>query len=78
MKRLLLVLFVVFALLVPNAGDATLAAPGVVGAGVFSSMAESLSVRVVGLFDSDDLSLTDLGARSAAIADGAREGGLDL
>lgn len=68
MKRLLLVLVVVFALLVPNAGDAPLAAPGVVGAGVFSSMAESLSVRVVVLFDSDDLSLTDLGARSAAIA----------
>ncbi len=68
MKRLLLVLVVVFALLVPNAGDATLAAAGVVGAGVFSSMAESPSVRVVVLFDSDDLSLTDLGARSEAIA----------
>ena len=69
MKRFMLTLVVVGTLLLPNSGDAPLAAPGVVGASVFSAMAESASVRVVVLLDADDLSLTDLGARSKAIAE---------
>ena len=62
MKRLLFALALLAAFLLPQTGDAHMAAPGVVGASVLSSMAESPSVRVVVLFDGDDLSLTDLGA----------------
>lgn len=69
MKRLLFALALLAAFLLPQTGDAHMAAPGVVGASVLSSMAESPSVRVVVLFDGDDLSLTDLGARSKAIAE---------
>jgi subtilisin family serine protease len=67
-KRFRFALLLPAALLLPT-GDAHLAAPPVVGAAVFASMAESPSVRVIVLFDGDDLSLTDLGARSKAIAE---------
>ncbi len=76
MKRFLLAFVLVAASWLPNTGDAPLAAPRVVGASVFSAMTESPSVRVVVLFDSDDLSLTDLGARASAIAE-RREAVLD-
>jgi len=68
MKRFLLTLIVTLALFFSNEGDRSLAAPGVVSLGVLSAMAETPSVRVVVLFDGDDLSLTDLGARAQAIA----------
>ena len=76
MKRLLFTLVLLAALLLPEKGDARMTTPGVVGAAVLSSMTESPSVRVVVLFDGDDLSLTDLGARSQAIAE-RREAVLD-
>ena len=76
MKRFLFALLLPAALLLPNTGDAHMAAPGVVGASVLSAMAEELSVRVIVLFSGDDLSLTDLGARSKAIAE-RREAVLD-
>ncbi len=69
MKRSLFALFLLAAFLLPEAGDARMATPGVVGAAVLSSVAESPSVRVVVLFEGDDLSLTDLEARSQAIAE---------
>lgn len=76
MRRLPLVLLLLVALLVPNSGDAPMAAPGVVGSSVLSSMASEPSVRVIVLFDADDLSLTDLGSRSKAISS-RRDGVLD-
>ena len=76
MRRLPPVLILSVALLVPNSGDAPMAAPGVVGFSVLSSMATDPSVRVIVLFDADDLSLTDLGSRSKAIST-RREGVLD-
>jgi len=76
MKRFLFALFLLAAFLLPEAGDARMATPGVVGAAVLSSMAESPSVRVVVLFEGDDLSLTDLESRSQAIAE-RREAVLD-
>ena len=76
MNRFVLAVTLVVFLLLPNSGDAPLAAPGVIGASVFASMAESPTVRVIVLFDGDDLSLTDLGARSKAIAE-RRESVLD-
>ena len=76
MRRLPLVLLLLVALLVPNSGDAPMAAPGVVGSSVRSSMATEPSVRVIDLFDADDLSLTDLGSRSKAISS-RRDGVLD-
>lgn len=69
MKRSLFTLCLLAVFLLPEAGDARMATPGVVGAAVLSSMAESPSVRVVVLFEGDDLSLTDLSARSQAIAE---------
>lgn len=69
MKRFLLALILPAALLLPNTGDAHMAAPGVVGASVLSAMASEASVRVVVLFSGDELSLTDLGARAKAIAE---------
>lgn len=68
MKRLVLALILLAALLLPNAGDAPLAAPGVIGPGVYESLAESSTVRVVVLFEGDGLSLTDLGSRQRTIA----------
>lgn len=76
MKRFLVALAAAFILMFGSAGDAPLAAPGVVGAAVLSAMSSAPSVRVVVLFDGGDLSLTDLGARSKAIAT-AREAVLD-
>ena len=76
MKRLLVALTTASVLLFTRGGDASFAASGVVGMAVFSAMAESPSVRVVVLFDGADLSLTDLGARSQAIAQ-IREAVLD-
>ena len=76
MRRLPPVLILSVALLVPNSGDAPMAAPGVVGFSVLSSMATDPSVRVIVLFDADDLSLTDLGSRSKAIST-RRDGVLD-
>lgn len=76
MKRLLSVL-AALVLLVPNTGDAPMAAPGVVGASVIRSLAESPAVPVIVFFDAaEGLPLTDLGARSLAIAS-TREGVLD-
>lgn len=69
MKRLLFTLVLLAAFLLPETGDARMTTPGVVGAAVLSSMTESPSVRVVVLFDGDDLSLTDLGARAQSIAE---------
>ena len=69
MKRFLQALILPAALLLPNNGDAHMMTPGVVGASVLSAMAGEPSVRVVVLFEGDDLSLTDLGARSKAIAE---------
>lgn len=69
MKRFLFALLLPIALLLPNTGDARIATPEVVSASVLASMAESSSVRVIVLFDGDDLSLTDLGARAKAIAE---------
>ena len=69
MKRILLGLILAAVFLLPNTGDANMASASVVGASVFSSMAESPSVRVIVFFDAGDLSLTDLGARSQAIAE---------
>ena len=69
MKRFLFTLALPAALLLANNGDAHMAAPGVVGASVLSAMAEEQSVRVIVLFSGDDLSLTDLAARSKAIAE---------
>lgn len=69
MKRMLFAVVVLAAFLLPQNGDALPTASGVVSASVLSSMTESPSVRVVVLFDADDLSLTDLGARSKAIAE---------
>jgi subtilisin family serine protease len=69
MKRLAFAAIVVFAFLLPQTGDALVTTPGVVGASVLAEMAQSPMVRVVVLFDGDDLSLTDLGARSQAIAE---------
>jgi len=76
MKPSVVVSVLLAALLLPESGDARMVQPGVVGASVLSSIAESTSVRVVVLFESDDLSLTDLGARSRAIAE-RREAVLD-
>jgi subtilisin family serine protease len=76
MKRFLIPLLFVIALLLPNSGDAPLAASSVVSAAVLSQVAQSPNVRVVVLFNSDDLSLNDLGARSKAIAE-RREAVLD-
>ena len=69
MKRFLFVLILVAISFMPDTGDALMTTPGVVGSAVLASIAESPSVRVVVLFDGDDLSLTDLGARSQAIAE---------
>ena len=69
MKRTLLATAVTAALLVQNTGAARAKSPDVVGASVLASMADSSRVRVVVLFNGDDLSLTDLGARSKAIAE---------
>ena len=69
MNRPALALALVAFLMLPNSGDAPMASPGVIGAPVFAAMVESPSVRVIVLFDGDDLSLTDLGARSQAIAE---------
>ena len=57
MKRPLSVLVLLAAFLLPERGDARMATPGVVGASVLSSMVEAPSVRVIVLFDGDDLSL---------------------
>jgi subtilisin family serine protease len=76
MRRLPLLIFVLAALLLPNSGDAPMAAPGVVGSSVLASMAADPSVRVIVTFEGDDLSLTDLGARAAAIS-ARREAVLD-
>jgi len=76
MKRFLVALVLLAALLLPNTGDARMATPGVVGASVLSAMALEPRVRVIVLFEGDDLSLTDLGARSKAIAE-RREAVLD-
>ncbi|MEO5762064.1 MAG: S8 family serine peptidase [Vicinamibacteria bacterium] len=76
MKRFLTSVALAATLLLPNAGDAPMAAPGVVGSSVLSAMAQAPSVRVVVLFNGDDLSLTDLGTRSKAISE-RREGVLD-
>lgn len=73
MKRSFSALFLASALLVPNAGDAHGKTPDVLGASVLASIADSGMVRVVVLFNGDDLSLTDLGARSKSIAE-RREG----
>ncbi|MEO8500048.1 MAG: S8 family serine peptidase, partial [Vicinamibacteria bacterium] len=67
MKRFFFALVLPATLLLPHAGDAHMATPGVVSASVLSAMAVEPSVRVIVLFDGDDLSLTDLGARSQAI-----------
>jgi subtilisin family serine protease len=76
MKRYLFGLAAAAALFLPNSGDAPLAAPGVIGAGVVSSLATDGAVKVIVLFEGDDLSLTDLGARSKAIEE-RREAVLD-
>ena len=76
MKRASLALLVALALLLPNAGDVHAGLTSVVGASLQASIADVPSARVVVLFNGDDLSLTDLGARSKAIAD-RREAVLD-
>ncbi|MBK5255464.1 MAG: S8 family serine peptidase [Vicinamibacteria bacterium] len=68
MKRFLVSLIVIPVLFFNQTAGASRAASSVVGASVLSAMDESPSVRVVVLFNGDDLSLTDLGARSQAIA----------
>ena len=76
MNRLALAAAVAAFLLFPGSGAAPRAAQGVVGASVLASIASSPSVKVIVLIDADDLSLTDLGARSKAIAE-RRDGVLD-
>lgn len=71
-KRILLGLVLVSVLSLPNSASAPTAAPGVVGATVYASLAAAVdpdaSVRVMVLFAGDDLSLTDLATRSTVIA----------
>ena len=76
MKRLAPIAAFAAFMLFPSSGAAPRAAEGVVGASVLASMAGSPRVKVIVLIDADDLSLTDLGARSKAIAE-RRDGVLD-
>jgi subtilisin family serine protease len=76
MKRLIFPAIAAAALLLPNAGDAPLASPGVIGPGIYESLFESPSVRVVVLFEGDGLSMTDMGSRARSISR-TREGVLD-
>ena len=68
-KRFPKAIVLVSILSLPGSGRAPFAAPGVVGDKVFSSLAAASSVRVMVLFEGDDLSLTDLASRSRIIAE---------
>jgi subtilisin family serine protease len=76
MKRFLVTLSLIGALLLPTAGDAPLASTAVVGPEVLAALATSGSARVVVLFDSERVSPTDLRGRARAIGR-SREGVLD-
>lgn len=76
MKRLSLAVPVLAVFFLPQTGAARMSGPEVVSESVISALGDAPSVRVVVLFEGDDLSLTDLGARAKAIAE-RREGVLD-
>lgn len=68
MKRALLVLALAATLVLPSSRRARAMASDVVGPAVLSALADSPRARVVVFFRGDDLSITDLGARSRSIS----------
>lgn len=73
MKRSLLLLLLTASILAPASRTVRATPPDVVGSAVAAALAEAPSVRVIVTFKGDDLSLTDMGARAAAISERREE-----